>query len=100
MNGVRIQNFSSATHWLQKKTLIVCVKKCMCPFQEKFVKQILENLFALWAYARKKVCEKSDVHGLSLNAQSGQLTEHLHKSVFRKSNYKSYIFLDIDISFW
>jgi hypothetical protein len=31
-----------------------------------------------------------------LNAQSVQLTEHLQKYVFRKSNYKSYIFLDID----
>ena len=41
---------------------------------------------------------KNDVHGLSLNAQSVQLTEHLQKSVFRKSNHKNYIFLDIDIS--
>jgi hypothetical protein len=40
--------------------------------------------------------EKSDVHGLSLNAQSVQLTELLQKYVFRNSNYKSYIFLDID----
>ena len=31
-----------------------------------------------------------------MNAQSVQLTEHLQKYVFRKSNYKSYIFLDID----
>jgi hypothetical protein len=30
----------------KKTTLIVCVKKCMCPVHEKFRKKILENLLA------------------------------------------------------
>jgi hypothetical protein len=41
----------------QKKTLIVCVKKCMCPVQEKFRKQILrKSTCPAGVYKKKSMC--------------------------------------------